>query len=220
MTASNVLALEACARRQVRRAYYADGLFDLVYGLGIVGGAILALADRLSLFYMPLLWVITVLPAAKKRWVQPRTGYAAPAHPDRGRRWPLVLLTIVLAALVVLTGLAGQADRWPLVRAANVGIAWLMRYLGLLMGLLLGAALAWNGVELGIGRLVAYGPGFVAAGLLTLWPAALGGLAARLPAQGAAGAVGFGVMGVLMALAGAIGFARYLRRHPLPREEA
>ncbi|MGI6375109.1 MAG: hypothetical protein ACOX3S_03790 [Anaerolineae bacterium] len=95
-----------------------------------------------------------------------------------------------------------------------------MGYLGLLMGLLLGAALAWNGVQLGIGRLVAYGPGFVAAGLLTLWPTVLGGLAARLPAQGAAGAVGFGAMGVLMALAGAIGLARYLRRHPLPREEA
>jgi len=215
----NILLLEQRARRAVRRAYYGDGLFDLIYGLGMVGGAILAMADRLSLYFMPLLWVITVLPAAKKRWVQPRTGYAAPAHHDRRHRWPLVLLTALLLALVVLTALSGQADQWPLVRAANVGIAWLMRYFGLLLGLLLGGALAWNGLDLGMPRLVAYGVGFVAAGVLTVWPAALRLLAARLPAQAVAGALGFGVVGIIMALVGAVCFGRYLRQHP-PIDEA
>lgn len=183
MAVENILLLEQRARRAVRRAYYGDGLFDLIYGLGMVGGAILAMADRLSLYFMPLLWVITVLPAAKKRWVQPRTGYAAPAHPDRRHRWPLVLLT------------------------------------ALLLGLLLGGALAWNGLDLGMPRLVAYGVGFVAAGVLTVWPAALRLLAARLPAQAVAGALGFGVVGIIMALVGAVCFGRYLRQHP-PIDEA
>jgi len=213
--------LENDVRREVRRAYYADGLFDLVYGLGIVFISMMVLSEiAISLWFLPVLYAIVVLPAAKKRWVQPRVGYVKPGRPTRTWQGLMAALTALLLAGVLITALSGRGEQSPLLQGAYRVIGWVMSRFGLLIGLIAGAATAWNGYSLGLKRLMGYGGGMALAGALSTWRGLGVALPVHLAAPERSGALFFALLGLAMAGVGAALFGRFVREHPLQREEA
>lgn len=212
-----VESLENDVRHEVRRAYYADGLCDIVYGLGILLASVMALGEMSAMMYLPVLFVTCALPAAKKRWVQPRVGYVKPGRPTRTRLALVAALTALLLAGVLITVLFGRGGQSPLLQGANRAIEWTMSHFGLLIGLLLGAVMIWNGQELGLRRLIGYGGAMALAGMLCERRALGARLPVRLAAPELPGALFFAPLGLAMLGIGVALFARFLRTHPVRR---
>ena len=178
-------------RRDVRRAYYADGLCDTIYGLGILSASLMALSETgAAMLYLPVLFVTCALPAAKKRWAQPRVGYVKPGRPTRTWLALMVALTAFLVIGVLTMALSGYREQSPALQGAYRAIGWVMSHFGLLIGLMLGATLVWNGAALGLKRLIGYGGAMAAAGMLSEWRA----LGAALPVAHAASRAARGAM--------------------------
>jgi len=215
MAGTSLETLMRETRREVWRAYYADGLFDLAVGLGLLAVSWLALGGQIVFWYLPVVLVVTGLPAAKKYWVQPRTGYVKPGRPTRQHGGLICGVAALLLAMVLALVLSRRHEQ---LQPAVGGVDWVVAHSGLLLGLFGGGALLWNGYTLGISRLAGYGAGLALAGVLSAWGGAVEPIQRRLPATGLGGAAFFGLLGVAMVATGAVILGRYLRRHPCRQE--
>ncbi len=195
-------------QQRVRRYWLEDGLPEL--GMGVlflyIGGFMaLPVAVRHSAVgrALSLLWIVlglgsfTLLKWIKGRTTFPRTGYAAPSRLPRGGDWAIVLL---VAAMVAIPGwLASRlgGTRWEAVEP-------------LLTPLALAIGMAVLAARLGVGRLALVGVlGLLGAGASFL----LGARGEMLIAAYCA------VLGCALVASGALTFAAYRRRSPVPSED-
>jgi len=191
--------------RNIFRDYCQDGLVDMMFGayflfIGLLlpTGAVAPFIVFSIVFFAPLLQRL------KKRFTYPRTGYVELRQGDPGPLpWfilgSLVLGLIALVAVLIAAGVIAQPARW---------YRWMPIFFGIwLAGMLLGLGLNV--------RLVRY---YVVAGVAL----AGGPIIALLPLTGKMENIGlfFAAVGAVLLAWGVVAFVRFLRKYPLPAEEA
>jgi len=191
--------------RNMFRDYCQDGLFDMLFGayfllvgLGLVAGTVAPFIALPIIFFAPLLHGL------KNRFVYPRTGYVELRQGDPGPiPWftlgSFVLGLIALVAVLIAIGVIADPAQW---------YSWMPIFFGIWLG----------GTFLGLGLNVKLLRYYVVAGV-----ALVGGPAsALLPLPGKLDNIGlfFAVVGVVPLTWGVVAFVRFLRKYPLPAEEA
>jgi hypothetical protein len=190
--------LEAVAVR-TRRAYYEDGILDLVGGLlQLLIGLLLGASSAVVIV------VVLGIPASQKlmealrrRYVYPRTGYARFPKDQQSRQalWPLLFVPLTMLILVLLGDRIGNPYRW----------------LPAFVGMLFAGALLYCAAQSRLTRYYALAAWSALVGLLfslPSYPGRLDGIRQVLWWAGGA-----------LAISGAINLARFVRRRPLLVEE-
>ena len=190
--------------RRAYLSYHEDGLLDILIGLGALFIGCVILTDMAWMGgVLPALYV-PIYAAAKKSITIPRMGYVR-FSPQRSRTPMLIILGVGIALfLCFLLGAVAFAVYDVIPPAFS---AWLREYHMLVLGAI--AAVSFGGVALltGLRRLYAYA-------VLTILLFA-GGHLLDAPAW-----LQVFTLGVLILLVGLVVLIRFLRRYPIPAEEA
>jgi hypothetical protein len=191
------------ARRTTQRIYYEDGLFEIAVGLCLLVGMAARWAPYLG-WLSPIL-IGVALPAAKKRIAGPRVGYVELGGVFRNDRRKQTIFGVgVVAGMLALL-----AAGWLLSRSGHLGSTDTIRTgAAVLVAMVCAALFLGLGIPRHVRHFCWYGVVFLLAGM------ALPFVPRPLPT----------IWGLLLALGALIlvvcitRVARFLRRHPLPRE--
>jgi len=197
--------------RRVHQSVFQDGLMEIMMGgFLLVVGASLAMDMKWGVLLISLLVIFLgnpLLERAKKRYVYPRIGYVKLRPEKEADPKGIVVAAIVFVVILLGSGLftlaIGKDRGWAF---------WFKYFLPGSTGFMLAIGPFWLGETYGVRR------GYVFAVLFLL-----SGIA--IPVLGIASgyeAVGLEclVVGVISLISGVIMFTRFLRKYPLPTEEA
>ncbi|HUV29616.1 MAG TPA: hypothetical protein VMY05_00805 [Acidobacteriota bacterium] len=188
--------------RKAYLSYLQDGIWDTLFGLGILSFGVLMFLD---LYYLVgavvvVLWAVAI--GAKKRFTQPRLGYVRfsperEALEGRNRTVLMVLLWVAVllgGALALAWGTSSGVHRWA--RAAGL----------MPMGIVLAGLVGAVGLLWGIRRYVVYAViilvGFAGGHVLDVHPKFY-----------------FTAIGAVILLTGLIMMVQFLRKYPKPKGE-
>lgn len=195
MSEVNLAAVELRARR----AYYEDGLLELVGGL--LQLVISLLLGKTGLIAFAVILGIPasqkLLEALRRRYVYPRTGYARFPKDQQSRQalWPMLFVPLGMLILVLLGDRIGNPYRW----------------LPAFVGMLFAGMLLYFAAQSRLVRYYALAAWAALCGLLFSLPRYAGRMdGIRLVLLSAGGA---------LAISGAVNLALFVRRHPLLAEE-
>ncbi|MBN1402012.1 MAG: hypothetical protein JXA74_14315 [Anaerolineae bacterium] len=193
--------------RRVARAFFADGMFECLSGVMLaLMGVFIIVPPLATMLYMPWLLLTVIFPAARKRYITPRTGYVA--SPGGRSRQRLMLGLTVLLLVGLLFFAIGFADRQsPWIQTSMNALGWVIEHAPLVLGLGLAAFWGVMGWRTGLGRMLAYGVSSL------LGAIAFSVVRLRLGLRAMALLV---AVGAVMGIWGFVVLIRFLKTHPLP----
>lgn len=189
--------------RNAMRDSLQDGLMELFLGGYFLLTGMLIQADMSALFVLLMIFLPTLLKRAKERFTYPRIGYVKFSDADRdiGRK---ALVALVFAVLLIgLVVFLRRHDDWT---------ETLYRWVTLLPALLLLFVLVATGQRSGLMRFFVMAALALAAGLVIPF--------VRLPEKMDNIALYLLIMGGVLLPWGAVIFANFLRKNPLPAGDA
>lgn len=199
------------AIRQTQRYNFEDGLTEIFVGtLAILGGFVLTIAKSpflaFGVFVLALALITKTLDHFKERYVYPRSGYLTYKE-HKSKLW--VTLLIAMICLLAATALIVLA----LLYDYDHALAWP----SLIVGVFMGGALLYKGIQLRLTRIIFLGALTILFGF-TFSPVVLRSEATEGYNGLAAFGIFFFVVGVAFLISGGLRFRKYLQENPLPME--
>jgi hypothetical protein len=205
-------------RGQAVRAFLQDGLVELLLGMAFGWWAAVLLAyvfldfEALVVCWLPWLFLMVGLPAARRRLVYPRMGRVEVVS---ARAWTVVavlggMVVVGLAAMDLLGAVVPAAPHYEAVPATNPAFDVVRSNLSALAGIVLAGVLAFVAYRYAIYR-------FFAFALISL----IGGVFLAMldmdgwPTTPLRWALYCAVMGIVIITSGAIRVFRFRREHPV-----
>jgi hypothetical protein len=96
--------------RATYRGSFSDGLLDLFAGIALSFLGLLWLTDYAAFGGLAPALLIPVWPIARRRWVEPRMGYALPNEPRRRKLRMGMLTSITLGVIALLAGIGAYVS--------------------------------------------------------------------------------------------------------------
>ncbi len=210
-------------RGEAVRAYLQDGLVELLAGItfawwaGVFFAYVFLDFGATVVCWLPWLFIMVGLPAAKRRFVYPRIGrvevVSAGAWKMVAVLGGLVVVVLAVADLLGVVVLVAPQDQVPAVLRPILDAIW--SNLSAIMGIVLAGVFVLVAFRHGVSRFYLFALVSLTSGVAFAMLES-----GRWPTTPLRWALYFAVMGIVLMASGVVLFVRFLRDYPLPAEGA